>query len=130
MEKKHLSLGKLKVYQLSRNLSKIGWEIYKVLEWQDKKTMGDQFIRATDSVAANIAEGFGRFHFLDKIKFYFNARGSLLESRNWLELLSERGRLEPSLKKKYLGYYQELRLALSGLIHSCRNQKEKKPLIT
>jgi len=42
--------------------------------------MGDQFIRSIDSITANIAEGFGRFHFLDRRKFYYNARGSLLEA--------------------------------------------------
>ncbi|GIV44793.1 MAG: hypothetical protein KatS3mg035_1916 [Bacteroidia bacterium] len=31
--------------------------------------MGDQFVRATDSIGANIAEGYGRFHYLEKLKF-------------------------------------------------------------
>jgi len=82
MGKKYLSLDKLEVYKLARELSRITWEIYQELDWQDKKSQGDQFLSATDSVGANIAEGFGRFHFLDKVKFYFNARGSLLESRH------------------------------------------------
>ena len=82
MGKKYLSLDKLEVYKLARELSRITWEIYQELDWQNKKSQGDQFLGATDSVGANIAEGFGRFHFLDKVKFYFNARGSLLESRH------------------------------------------------
>jgi len=82
MGKKYLSLDKLEVYKLARELSRITWGIYQELDWQDKKSQGDQFLSATDSVGANIAEGFGRFHFLDKVKFYFNARGSLLESRH------------------------------------------------
>jgi len=82
MGKKYLSLDKLEVYKLARELSRITWEIYQELDWQNKKSQGDQFLSATDSVGANIAEGFGRFHFLDKVKFYFNARGSLLESRH------------------------------------------------
>ena len=36
------------------------------------------------SVSANIAEGFGRFHYKDKIKFYLQARGSLLEVQNYI----------------------------------------------
>lgn len=47
-------------------------------------------ITSVDSVGANIAEGYGRFHFLDKIKFFYNARGSLLESGHWFGLLFER----------------------------------------
>jgi len=33
-----------------------------------KKTVGEQFIDAVDSISANIAEGFGRYHKKDKIK--------------------------------------------------------------
>ncbi len=31
--------------------------------------MGDQFIKSIDSVGANIADGYGRFHYLDRINF-------------------------------------------------------------
>lgn len=57
------------VYKLTRELSRIAWVIYEKLEWRIKKIMGDQFIESTDSVSANIAEGYGRFHYLDKVKF-------------------------------------------------------------
>ncbi len=87
--------------------------------------MGDQFIESTDSVSANIAEGYGRFHYLDKAKFYFNGRGSLLESRNWMELLKERKKVKPEPYKKYINCYQDLKRALSGLINSALKEKKK-----
>ena len=43
-----------------------------------------QIKRAVLSVPANIAEGFGRYHYLDKAKFYLNARGSLFELKSHL----------------------------------------------
>jgi four helix bundle protein len=70
MGKKYIPLSDLEVYKLARELSKIAWEIYQDLDWQDKKTMGNQFLEATDSVGGNIAEGYGRHHYLDQIKFY------------------------------------------------------------
>ena len=83
--KKYILLKNLEIYQLARELSKIGWEIYQKLDWKTKKINGDQFIEATDSIGANIAEGYNRFHFLDKIKFYYNARSSLSEAcYHWL----------------------------------------------
>ncbi len=89
--KRYIKLQDLEVYRLSRELSKIGWGIYNNLSWQDKKTMGDQFITSTDSVGANIAEGYSRYHYLDKIKFYYNARASLSEANeHWIEILLER----------------------------------------
>ncbi|MDP1614282.1 MAG: four helix bundle protein, partial [Methylococcales bacterium] len=93
-KKKYISLENLEIYKLAKELSAIGWKIYESLHWQDKKIMGDQFITATDSVGANIAEGYGRYHYLDKIKFFYNARASLKESsRHWLILLKERNKV-------------------------------------
>lgn len=57
--------------------------VYKKMDWQLKKIIGDQFIRAIDSIRANIAEGYGRFHYLDRIKFYYNTCGSLFEAKHW-----------------------------------------------
>jgi four helix bundle protein len=41
--------------------------------------MGDQLLRAARSTTANVAEGYGRFHYLDNAKFCSNARGSCWE---------------------------------------------------
>lgn len=97
--KKYIKVQDLEVYQLAQKLSKIAWEIYSELVWQDKKIMGDQFIEATDSFGANIVEGYKRFHYLDKIKFYYNARASLAEANDhWMELMLQRGKVK---KEKY-----------------------------
>jgi len=125
-KKEYLSLDKLRVYQLARELSKIAWEIYESLDWRDKKIMGDQYVESTDSVGANIAEDYGRFHYLDKVKFYFNSRGSLVESRHWIELLSERRKIDPKLLKKYLNCYKTLKPGLNGLINSAMKAKRNK----
>ena len=85
-----MKLEDLEIYQLAREVGKDAWKIYSGLSWQLRKVIGDQFISAIDSVGANIAEGRGRFHFLDKNKFNYNARGSLFEAIYWLSLLSER----------------------------------------
>ena len=68
--------------------------MYENMDWQDKKIMGDQFIESIDSVGANIAEGYRRYHHLDRIKFYYTSRASLSEScGHWLELLRERNKI-------------------------------------
>lgn len=87
----------MEIYKLAGKINRESWEIYNKLNWQDKKIMGDQFISAVDSIGANIAEGFGRCHYLDKNKFNYNARGSLLESTYWLEILKERGKINDDL---------------------------------
>lgn len=123
MKGEYLSLEKLEAYKLSRELSSAGWRIYQLLDWKQKKILGDQFIEATDSPGANIAEGYGRFHYLDKAKFYYNARGSLMESRHWLDLLFERKLITKDDRDDYLKIYKELRIVLNGLIKSVLKAK-------
>jgi len=95
MEKSnYIELKNLEVYQLARQLSATAWKIYSRMAFEDKKLMGDQFLRAVDSIGANIAEGYGRFHYLDKVRFYYNSRASHFEAfDHWLELMSERERI-------------------------------------
>ncbi|WP_430383840.1 four helix bundle protein [Algoriphagus winogradskyi] len=45
----------------------------------EKYELRSQLLRAARSATANIAEGWGRFHYLDSNKFYYNSRGSLSE---------------------------------------------------
>ena len=118
-KKKYIPLEDLEVYQLARKLSSIGWEIYKGLNWQDKKIMGDQFIESTDSVGANIAEGYARYHYLDQIKFYYNSRGSLNEcSNHWLELLQERKKINVDKYKEFKQTTEKLAVKMNNFINS------------
>jgi len=120
----YIKLEDLEVYQLSRELSKISWGIYQDLKWQDKKIMGDQFIEAIDSVGANIAEGYGRFHYLDRIKFYYNSRASLNEScEHWLELLRERGKADDRKCKEMKLIAKKLSIKLNNFISSTYSSK-------
>ena len=54
-------------------------EILSVLPRDEKYRLGDQIIRAARSITANIAEGYGRYHYLDNAKFCSNGRGSAYE---------------------------------------------------
>lgn len=123
MVKGYLSLDKLEAYKLSRQLSVFAWEVYETFDWRIKKIIGDQFVTSVDSIGANIAEGYGRFHYLDKVRFYYNARGSLLESRHWLGLLLERKFISNIHVKKYRDVYKDLRIILNGLINSAMKAK-------
>lgn len=121
-----LNLEDLEVYKKARILSKVGWNVYQDFTWQIKKIIGDQFIEATDSVGSNIAEGYGRFHYLDRIKFFYNARGSLLESNYWFELIDERGLIKNiQLKKEYKNIYSSLKPQLNSFINSLYKVKNK-----
>lgn len=119
----YITLDRLEVYLLSRSYSKISWNIYEKLSWQDKKVIGDQMITSVDSVGANIAEGYGRFHYADKNKFYYNSRGSLLESKHWIELLFERSKLPSGTYKELVLLFEQIFIKLNILIKSQLYQK-------
>jgi four helix bundle protein len=104
-----MELDDLEIYQLSRQISQECWFIYQRLDWQTKKITANQWIEAVDSVGANMAEGFGRFHYLDKNKFNYNARGSLIEAIHWTELLHQRCHINQT-------EFGSLRLKLSQLL--------------
>lgn len=80
-------------------------------------------IRSVDSVGANIAEGYGRYHYLDKIKFYYNARGSLFESKYWLDLMYERKIIDSVHYLDLMDLYQNIIKALNGLINTNYSNK-------
>lgn len=125
-KKEFIEAKDLKVYQLARQLSKMAWNIYESLSWQDKKIMGDQFIESTDSVGANIIEGYGRYHYLDKIRFYYIARASLNESAiHWLELLLERNKINHEQYKEMIDVAKDLQVKLNNFIGSTFNQYKK-----
>jgi four helix bundle protein len=54
-----------------------------------------QIRRSALSISANIAEGFGRNHSLDKVKFYYVARGSVTETQSHLEYGRRVGYIDP-----------------------------------
>ncbi len=73
-------LGELEVYILSEELSNLIWEMVKNWNYFEKRTIGNQLVRAADSISANLAECHGRFHYKDKQKFGYYARGSFEET--------------------------------------------------
>jgi len=45
MERKaYILLKDLEVYQLARNLSRIGWKVYEMLDWQDKRLLENNLL--------------------------------------------------------------------------------------
>ena len=80
---KWLKLEDIKAYMIASKLSDYVWKVVSEWDWFNKRTLGVQWVNATDSISGNVAEGFGRYHKKDKQKFYYNARGSVYESVHW-----------------------------------------------
>lgn len=77
--KRYQTFEDLDVYQVAREFRKAMYRAGRRLPDFEKFALADQIRRASVSLTNNIAEGHGRFHFLDQIKFILQARGSLEE---------------------------------------------------
>jgi len=85
-----MTLDDLDIFKLSLKLGEDIWRIVVIWDYFAKDTIGKQLIRASDSVAANISEGYGRFHFKDEMRFLLYARGSLHETRTFIIIAHSR----------------------------------------
>jgi four helix bundle protein len=77
--KRYQTFEDLEVYQVAREFRKMMYRVARLLPEDEKIALASQIRRAAVSLTNNIAEGHGRFHFLEQIKFMLQARGSLEE---------------------------------------------------
>ena len=73
-------LSELESWKSARQLRITISELVKIFPSEEKFRLKDQIIRSSRSVPANIAEGFGRFHYQENIQYCRIARGSLYET--------------------------------------------------
>ena len=76
-------LEDLEIYQLALEIGEEVWKIVSGWGWFEKKTVGAQFVEAADSMAATIAEGYGRYFYKDRKQYCYYSRGSLMETNSW-----------------------------------------------
>ena len=115
----------LEVYQVAREFRKAMYRVAKQLPQEEKFGLTSQIRRAAVSVTNNIAEGHGRFHFLEQIKFMLQSRGSLEELLDDLNVCLDEGYLPIQeiesvrqegwrVHKLINGYIRFLRTRVSG----------------
>jgi|TARA_Y100000592_G_C5365148_1_gene265638 four helix bundle protein len=123
---KYIPLKELTIYKLSRELSALGWKIYSRLGYQMRKVWGDQMLEAVDSVGANIAEGYARFHFLEKVRFYYISRASLSEGvEHWIDLGFERKIVDEKEYREIFSISKSLQMKLNQQIKIAYDAKDK-----
>jgi len=115
--KKYLKLNDIEAYKIAFSLSNYVWDLVIKWEYFPRKTVGAQFVESVDSISANIAEGFGRYHKKDKIKFYRYSYGSLFESLDWNEKSKKRKLLSAKDYKYIFNELQKLPKAIHNLIN-------------
>ena len=111
-----MELEDLRVYNLSMDFGEKIWSI--VITWNNLAidTIGKQLIKSADSIAANLSEGFGRYHIKEIKHFCYIARGSLFESKTWITKANRRNLINANDYKTLSKDLKDLGVKLNNYI--------------
>jgi four helix bundle protein len=122
-EKTFRTFEDLEVYQAAREFRKAMYAVNRRLPAYEKFELASQIRRAAVSLTNNIAEGHGRYHYLEQIKFTLQARGSLQELIDDLNVCDDEqylpGNEVAGLKQQSWRVYQ----LINGYIRYLRERK-------
>ena len=91
---------------------------------EEKFVLADQLRRSSKSVPANIAEGSGRFYYMDNVRFCYHACGSLDETLNQLIVARDLGFCSSELYQEIRERVEEIRKLLNGYISWLKTKKD------
>jgi four helix bundle protein len=123
-EKPYSTFEDLEVYQLAREFRKAMYRVAKRLPDIEKFGLASQTRRAALSLTNNIAEGHGRYHYLDQIKFTLQSRGSLEELIDDLNACEDEQYLPVQEIASLKDEGWRLRQVIDGYIRYLRIQKQ------
>lgn len=118
----------LRVLKSAEGIADSVWKI--VVQWDEfaKDVVGKQLTRAVDSIGANISESFGRYHFGEKLQFLYYSRGSIFETKYWLNRTRVRELMSSQEVDGYVNRLTELARQLNSFasgLKTVRNQETK-----
>ncbi len=113
----------LECYQLALQVLREAYRVAGLLPPEERYNLADQLRRSAVSVVLNIAEGYGRYHYLDSLRFYYVARGSLEETLSAFIACRELGYTSDELFRQRELCYSALR-SLNGYIRYVRRQQQ------
>ncbi len=113
-----LRLEELEVYQLAMKIGEQIWDIVSYWNYFEKDSVGKQLVKAADSVAANLSEGYGRFHYKENRQFCYYSRGSLYETKTWLQKSYTRKLIKTSDYESLQNAVETISLKINNYINS------------
>jgi four helix bundle protein len=98
-------------------------ELVKKFPDKEKYKLTDQLLRASRSISANVAEGYGRFHYKENIQFCRQARGSLMECLDHLTCALDETYITSETFVNYEKHHDKILKMLNGYILYLKNRK-------
>lgn len=119
------SFEELTLWKKARDLRNKVFDIVKTFPTDEKFKLSDQIIRSSRSIATNIAEGHGRFHFQENIQFCRVARGSISETLNHSICAYDCKYIGESKMNELRSDLEELTRMINGYINYLKERKSK-----
>ena len=119
------TLDTLEVYILAKEYRKQVVQTTHCFPKDEKFLLTAQIRDSARSITANIAEGYGRFHYQEAIQFCRMARGSLLETYDHLSSALDDGYIQESLFKELKQKQEFLLQKLNGYIAYLKRRKKE-----
>jgi len=116
----------LEVWKKSRALRIKISKLVKRFPTEEKYRLQDQMIRASRSITANIAEGYGRFHFQENIQYKRQARGSLYELIDHLCVAADENYIDDETYMNEKSDIFDIIKLINGYIKYLKERKEEK----
>jgi len=112
-------------WQIAHKIRLKAYEISKELPETEKYNLISQLQRSSASIAANIAEGYGRYSYQENSQFCRQARGSLDETRDHLIFITELYSKQGEKASELIETCKECRKVLNGYIKYLQENKTK-----
>jgi four helix bundle protein len=113
----------LEAYKAARSFRKAMYAVSRNLPNFEKFELASQIRRAAVSLTNNIAEAHGRWHYLDHIKFVLQARGSLEELHDDLNICDDEQYLPVTEIARLKEQAMQVRKLLNGYLRYLRDRK-------
>lgn len=114
----------LEFYKDSLKLLKAAYRLAGSLPDYERYNLADQLRRAVVSIGLNIAEGYGRYHFLDRLRFLYIARGSLNETLSAFIIAEQLGYCDSAQLDWTRQLVTDIEKNLNGYCRSTRRQQQ------
>ena len=120
-----MNLDQLEVWRRSKDFAILIYkQVIPLLPASEKYNLADQLKRAATSIPANIAEGHGRYHFLDNVRFCYIARGSLTEVQSHFSLARSLGYLSDDFYQRITSNAESIAKQLNNYIAYLKRSKQ------
>jgi four helix bundle protein len=113
----------LETWKQARKIRIFVSELVKRFPVEEKFRLSNQIIRSSRSIGNNIAEGHGRYHYLDNIKFCIIARGSISETLDHMLIALDEKFISEDVLNSFQAEYDQCLKLLNGYIAFIRKKK-------